>query len=373
MPEYPVVVVGAGPAGIAAASSLRDNGVDALVLERGERVAWSWLTRYDHLRLNTSKRYSHLPGLRYPRHTPVFPSRDQVIEHLETGARGLDIRFDTAAERVDRQPTGWRVTMSAGTVDARHVIVATGQQGTPNIPEWPGIPGFSGELWHSSEYRNPARFVGARVLVVGCGSSGTEIANDLVSGGAAKVWMATRTPPNILLRTGPAGVSGATIARPLFHLPPRLADRIARVARLKAIGDLAPFGLPVPDEGPFARSARLGVAPAIVDMTVIESIKAGLIEVVSAPVSFDGDRVLLHDGTGVRPDVVICATGYRTGLDALVGHLGVLDDRGLPVAFRGEPAAPGLRFLGFMPRPSQIGYASTRARRIAREIAAELG
>ncbi|WP_286150247.1 hypothetical protein [Mycobacterium sp. ST-F2] len=227
-------------------------------------------------------------------------------------------------------------------------------------------------MLHSSGYRSASRFVGARVLVVGCGSSGMEIANELVTGGASQVWMATRTPPNILLRTGPAGVPGNAIATPLYHLPTRIADKIARIARLRAVGDLASFGLPIPEEGPFARSARLGVAPSIVDMDVIDAIKAGRIEVVSAPASFDGDAVRLTDGTRVHPDAVICATGYRRGLDGLVGHLGVLDARGAPLARNGEVVLDGLRFLGYQPRPSQFGYACRRSRRIARDIAAGL-
>lgn len=372
MPEYPVVVVGAGPVGVAMALSLRHRGISTLVIERGEGVGWSWRARYDSLHLNTGKLSSHLPGVRYPRHTSTFPSRDEVVQHLETGAEALDIRFNTVAERIDRRSVGWRLTTSTGAVDTRNVVVATGHEHTPYLPEWDGVQRFTGQLLHSSEFRNAEPFVGARVLVIGCGSSGMEIANELVTGGATKVWMASRTPPNILLRTGPAGLPGNAIATPLYHLPTRIADRIARIARLRLIGDLASFGLPIPEEGPFARSARLGVAPSIVDMAVIEAIKAGLIEVVSAPASFVGDVVQLIDETQVHPDAVVCATGYRRGLDGLVGHLGVLDERGAPLARSGEVVLDGLRFLGYQPRPSQFGYACKRSRSIARDIAAGL-
>jgi hypothetical protein len=203
------------------------------------------------------------------------------------------------------------------------------------------------------------------VLVVGCGSSAMEIAHDVAAGGAARVWMA----PNIMMRSGPGGLPGDVIATPLYHLPPPIADRIARRARLRAIGDLTKFGLPIPDEGPFSRSARLGVAPALVDMAVINAIKVGVIEVVKSPGSFDGSAVSLVDGTRLHPDIVVCATGYRRGLEPLVGHLGVLDERGVPLATCGQPVADGLRFLGFLPRPSQIGYTSKRARRVANDIA----
>ncbi|HEY9305405.1 MAG TPA: NAD(P)/FAD-dependent oxidoreductase, partial [Mycobacterium sp.] len=333
------------------------------------QVASAWRNRYDHLRLNTGKQFSHLPRRRYPRGTPTFPSRDQVVEHIEGSACGLDIRFKTMVERIDRGQGSWWLHTSAGDIKARQVIVATGYDHTPHMPEWPGMQGFTGELLHSSAYRNPNRCAGKRVLVVGSGSSGMEIAYDVATGGAAGVWMAVRTPPNIMLRSGPGGLPGDVIATPLYHLPVRIADMLARRARLQTIGDLTEFGLPIPDEGPFSRAARLGIAPALVDMALIDAIKDGVIEVVKPPQSFDDGAVSLQGGTRLRPDVVVCATGYRRGLESLVGHLEVLDERGVPRFPRGESVAEGLRFLGFLPRPSQLGYTCKRARRIANEVA----
>jgi hypothetical protein len=172
-----------------------------------------------------------------------------------------------------------------------------------------------------------------------------------------------------MLRRGPGGLPGDVIATPLYHLPERIADSLARRARLLAIGDLTEFGLPIPDEGPFSRGTRLGLAPALVDMSVIDAIKDGVIEVVKPPHSFDGCVVSLLGGRRLHPDVVVCATGYRRGLEPLVGHLEVLDERGVPRFPRGESVAEGLRFLGFLPRPSQLGYSCKRARHIANEIA----
>jgi cation diffusion facilitator CzcD-associated flavoprotein CzcO len=275
-------------------------------------------------------------------------------------------------QRIECGPGGWRLRTSAGDIDARHVVVATGYDHTPHMPEWPGMHRFAGELLHSSEYRNPTRYTGKRVLVVGCGSSGMEIAHNLATGGAAKVWMAVRTPPNIMLRSGPAGLPGDVIATPLYHFSPRFADEVARRARLHAIGDLTRFGLPIPDEGPFSHGARLGLAPALVDMDVINAIKDGAIEVVKPPESFDSGTASLVDGTRLQPDVMICATGYRRRLESLVSHLGVLDEHGVPLATSGEAVADGLRFLGFLPRPSQIRYAAGRSRRMANEIANSL-
>jgi hypothetical protein len=261
---------------------------------------------------------------------------------------------------------------TAGDFDTRQVVVATGFDHSPHVPDWPGMHSFTGALLHSSEYRNPARYTDKRVLVVGSGSSGMEIAHDLVTGGADKVWIGVRTPPNIMLRSGPAGLPGDLIATPLYHLPPRIADRIARRARLMAMGDMTEFGLPVPDEGPFTRGRRLSVAPSLVDMEVIDAIRERSIEVVKSPESFNGDTVSLVDGTQLQPDAVICTTGYRRGLDAIVGHLDVLDEHGAPRMLAPAAAAEGLRFLGFLARPSMLGYAARLSRRMAKQIVAEL-
>jgi len=204
---------------------------------------------------------------------------------------------------------------------------------------------------------------------VGAGSSGMEIAHDLARGGAAKVWLSVRTPPNVMPRMGPAGRSNDVISRPLFHLPPRLADAISRRARLAAFGDLTEFGLPIPEEGPFSRAHRLHVAPSIVDPEVIDAFRAGSVEVVDAVTAFEGSSVVLTDRIRLDADVVIAATGYRTGLEPLVGGLGVLTDAGVPKVGGDVQAEPGLWFLGLWSRPSLVGYTSKQAERLAARIA----
>jgi hypothetical protein len=147
---------------------------------------------------------------------------------------------------------------------------------------------------------------------------------------------------------------------------------VAAVGRRLDIGDLTEYGLPVPEEGLMTRFRRTRQAPAIVDKEVIESIKAGRIEIVRGVESLDEAGVTLAGGARVEPDVVICATGYRRGLEPLVGHLGVLDDSGSPRAVAETPAAPGLRFIGYVPRPGGLGYMAKEARRAAKAIAHEL-
>jgi hypothetical protein len=374
MSERQIVVVGAGQSGLSAALSLKDLGLDPLVLERADAVASAWRGRYDRLKLNTWRAHSHLPDRPFPKGTPTFPSRDQVVQHLERHAAedGIEFRFGIEVERIDRDGDRWLVTTREGNVRSRQVVVATGYENDPFIPDWPGRDRFAGEFLHARDYKRPAPFAGRRVLVVGPGCTGMEIAFDLAEGGAAKVWLSARTPPNVLLREGPAGVPGDVIGSVLLHAPVRFADWFANFGRRMDVGDLTELGLPVPEEGVFSRMYRLGVAPAIIDKEILGAIKSGAIEIVRGVESLDPRDVALADGATVEPDAIICATGYRRGLEPLVGHLDVLGERGVPRALGPEPAAPGLRFVGYVPRPGGLGYMAKEAKRAARLIKSEL-
>jgi cation diffusion facilitator CzcD-associated flavoprotein CzcO len=366
MNQREAVVVGAGPAGLASAAELERRGVRALVLERADAVGASWRGRYDRLRLNSSRWTSQLPGARYARGTGVFPPRDEVVRYLEdyASSHALDVRFNTSVERIDRDGDAWRLRTSTGDVVARHVIVATGYDHTPQIPSWPGREAFSGRLLHAAEYRSPAAFRDADVLVVGSGCSGMEIAYDLATGGAGRVRLAVRTSPNILVRTP----LGPILGRLVLKLGTARADTIMRAAQRRTVGDLAPYGLPIPEEGMASRLARLGVAPAIIDKETIQAIKDRRFEVVAAVERLESSGVGLADGSRVEPDAVIAATGYRTALEPMVGHLGVLDERGNPRVRSGE-AAPGMRFIGYIPRPGQFGRMGKEAASAADGIA----
>jgi len=374
MSGHRVVVVGAGPSGVAAAVSLRDRGLCPLLVDRADEVGASWRGRYDRLKLNTPRDCSHLPDRPYPEGTPIYPTRADVVEHLHRHAHedGIELWLGTDVHRIDRRSGGWRLQTSRGDVDARHVVVATGYEHTPVIPDWPGKDGFTGELLHSAQYRNPASYLGKRVLVVGGGSSGFEIVTDVAAGGAAKAWLSLRTPPNILPLCGIGESRGDVITSLACRVPRRLADPLSRLARRINFGDLTEFGLPVPAEGPFARVARIGKAPAIVERRVIDAIRDRSVEVVAEIEAFDGATVSLRGGVEIEPDVVISATGYRRGLEPLVGHLGVLDEHAVPRA-AGEIAAPeGLWFIGFVCVPALIGSVAEQSQHVAQRIADEL-
>jgi cation diffusion facilitator CzcD-associated flavoprotein CzcO len=372
--EYEVVVIGAGHGGIASALALKDRGVAALVLDESDQVASRWQARYDRLRLNSARPTSHLPGRPYPKGTPMFPTRDQVVEHIQGHARDarLELLLETRVQRLSRGNGGWAVETGKGEINARQVVVATGYENEPLVPEWDGRESFGGELIHSAEYRNADCFRSRRVLVVGSGCSGMEIAHDLAAGGAAKVWLAVRTPPTIISREGPGGLPGEWIGAALLHFPTRFGNAVARFGSRQDFGDLSEYGLPVPKEGLMTRFRRDGTVPSIVDKEVIQAVKERKVEVVGAVKSVHPAGVILADGTRVEPDAIICATGYRRALEPLVGPLNVLDDRGSPAVPAPKPAAPGLRFVGYTSRPGALGFISRQAKQSAKAIAREL-
>jgi len=365
------IVIGAGPAGLASAAMLQRVGVETLVVDRADSVGHSWRGHYDRLRLHTVRWLSHLPGFRIPRRCGRWVARDDVVRYLEAYAvrHGLEIRLGTAVDRIDRDGDRWRVRTSTGDLDAAYVVVATGHNHTPVLPDWPGAEGFTGELLHASAYRTGAAYAGRSVLVVGSGNTGTEIAVDLVDNGTADVAISVRTPPHIVLREK-YGVPSLALGVLFRRLPVKLFDRIAAAMRRIDIGDLSAYGLPTPADGLYERLLRDDSVP-IVDVGFLDALKSGRITVVPAVEAFEGDHVLLADGSVRRADVVVAATGYRRGLDGLVGHLGVLDPTGRPTV-RGaatHPGAPKLWFTGYTnPISGMFRELGIDAKRIARAV-----
>jgi putative flavoprotein involved in K+ transport len=363
-----IAIVGAGAAGLATAALLRRAGRSPVVLEAGPEPGAAWRERYDRMRLHTPRLLSGLPERRIPRRYGRWVARDDLLEYFReyAAAEGIEIR---AGVRVERLDPGWRLTTSAGDIEARHAVVATGYNGRPRLPDWPGRDTFSGELLHSSQYRNAEPFRGREVLVVGAGNSGAEIATDLAEGGAARTRLSVRTPPQIV-RRATAGIPAQLIGMAIRKMPPDWVDPVSKALRRVAIPDLAQFGLPRPEHGVRTAFLATGTVP-ILDVGIVDAVRRGAVEVVASVEGFDGADVLLADGTRLQPDAVIAATGFDAGLEPLVGHLGVLGPRGLPVKTDGEPALPGLWFVGFVPTlGGQLRDGGIAARKVAAAVAA---
>jgi putative flavoprotein involved in K+ transport len=343
-----VTVLGAGAAGLAVAARLKALGVDCVVLERGPGVASSWRGRYDRLHLHTIRRLSGLPGFPIPREYGRWVKRDDLVRYLEAYAErfGIDVRTGTAVERVKPGADGWSLQLGDGSEQsARTLVVATGYLHTPVVPQWPGLPAWTGTLLHSAEYRNPEPFRGQDVLVVGPGNSGSEIASDLADGGAASVRLAIRTPPHIVRREKagwPAQMNGVLLG----GLPEPVFNAMAAAMSRLEMPDLRPYGIDRPAEGLKTRLRTKRYVP-VQDVGIVRDVMSGRVRPVAAVQGFTATSVLLTDGTSVQPDTVIAATGYGTGLRDLFEDPSLFDETGVPLVHGGAPARPGLFFMGY--------------------------
>jgi putative flavoprotein involved in K+ transport len=369
------VVIGGGPGGLGAAAELRRRGIQVLVIDQASELGSTWRSAYDRVHLNTVAWVSHLPGRRVPWSAGRWPTRDAYLAYLEQYARErrLDIRLGVTAERVDREREGWRVVTDEDDILADQVVVATGHCDVPTIPAWPGRDAFTGRLIHSSEYRNAAPWAGRRALVVGAGNSGAEIAVDLADAGA-DVLLSIRTPPHVVApEVGP--VPSQLVGIALRYVPVGLVDRFVASRSSAAFGDLTELGLEHPSEGVATRHRRDAAIP-IVDFGFVHALRRRLIGPVAGVAALEPTGAVLADGRHVEADVIVAATGFRTRLADLVGHLGVVDDRGLPIVHgaRTHPDAPGLRFIGFTnPLTGNLREMRLDARRIGRAAARQAG
>jgi putative flavoprotein involved in K+ transport len=341
------IIIGAGPAGLAAAATLKQQGVPCTVLERAPSVGASWQGRYDSLRLHTVRWLSCLPGAPIPRRYGRWVARDDLVDYLHDYARRFDIAPELGVEvtRVDRSDNGWQIHTSSGAREAPAVIVATGYSRTPHVPDWPGRTAFPGPLLHSSAYREPSPYAGQHVLVVGAGNSAAEIAVDLVDV-AEQVELSVRTPPNIV-RRDTLGVPSQLFGIALKHAPEPVMNLLSTALRRISVPNLADHGLPAPAGDGFTQFLRTRTVP-ILDHGFVNAVRAGCITVVPAVEGFAGAEVCLAGGSSTSPDAVISATGYRPALEPIVGHLGVLDETGMPRVHGATtlPDAPRLYFVG---------------------------
>ena len=357
-----VVVIGAGPGGLAAAAAIQATGRRVVVLDRAPHVGHTWRQHYDRLHLHTPRELSHLPGLKIPRSFGRWVSRDDVVSYLELYAahHRLDLRLGTEVVGLARAEgagagsgsgsgsgAGWRVELAGGEVlRAPNVVVATGYNNTPKPMTWPGLETFTGEVVASSAYKNGRPYAGRSVLVVGPGNTGAEISTDLAECGAGPVWLAVRTAPHILPRSQfgwPTQGTGVLVR----HLPAPVVDRIGAVLGRVMEPDLTAYGMPKATAGLYTQVLN-GRVP-VQDVGIIAAIRERRVLPVPAVEAFDGDAVVLDGGRRIRPEVVVVATGYVAALEGLVGHLGVLDECGLPVVHGAvsAPGALGLWFTGF--------------------------
>jgi putative flavoprotein involved in K+ transport len=340
-PELPVLIVGAGPAGLATAHELARRRIPYRLFERGPTLGTSWVNAYDSLRLHTGRHMSVLPGSAYPSGTPLFPTRAQFVDYLRDYVDRASIRVETGSNVRELRRVGdvWVADVDGAEVQGSAVVMAAGIMSNPVLPNIPGREHFERKIIHSVDYRRPDEYRGKRVLVVGVGNSGGEIASELGASGA-DVTILVRQGANVVPRTI-AGIPIQYLAVYIRRLPPGGRNAVALLLRKLSEIRVSSEILPRP---PWTALDRIPV----IGFHLIEAIRAGRVRVKLGAIDrFDRSSVIFGDATNHEFDGVILATGFAPALNPL-GALIRRDERGFPLRTDNITSAdqPALWFVG---------------------------
>ncbi|AEF38618.1 flavin-containing monooxygenase [Hoyosella subflava] len=386
--ELEVLIVGAGQAGLMTAAYLRYFGVNALVIDKHDRVGDNWRKRYSSLFLHNTINMNHFPMLRFPEHYPQYLPKDVLGEWLETYSRYLDLDVWTSTDFVggeyDEANKSWSATVVTASgekrvLHPRHIVLATGGiGGKPNVPNLPGLDKFAGKVMHSSEFHDSDEYQGKSAIVIGMGSSAHDIARDLCNHGA-KVTMVQRSPvvinsveiANSAYAAGYAdGVPielgdiryGLALINSLRVASSKMAHQIGKEADAELHRGLEAAGVVLGDghdnSGWLDLFLRTG-GGYYLNAGASELIISGDIKVIQADqiTTFTEAGAQLADGTTRNADLVLLATGYQNrkvevaeqfGQEVAdrVGDIARLTDEGEWANMWSQTAQRGLWFSG---------------------------
>ncbi|KAJ4767496.1 Flavin-containing monooxygenase [Rhynchospora pubera] len=360
------IIIGAGPSGLAIAASLTGLSVPYIILERSTGIADLWRNHtYDRLSLHLPKQFCELPHLPFPPNFPIYPSKSQFLQYLETYTSHFSItpQFskNVIEARFDSSSSVWRVkakNSNGGVVVyvSKWIVVATGENAEPVIPIVKGRERFKGDVLHSGEYRNGDRYKGKKVLVIGCGNSGMEICLDLFDHGALPL-------------LDMFGVSTFDLAVKLLKgLPVKLVDQFLVLASKMILGDAEKYGLRRPKVGPLEIKNITGKSP-VLDVGALSLIKSGKIKVVPEVETFTTNGGRFIDGNEITFDSILFATGYRSNVPLWLKNCDFFTGDGkpknaFPYGWKGEN---GLYTVGFTGKG--LYGASSDALKVAQDIA----
>lgn len=356
-----VCVIGAGVSGVCAMKELDRAGVPFEAFDERSGAGGIW--RYQEapgrtcawasLHMNSPRGTYQFSDYPMPAHYPDFPSRQQVLDYLESaidhyGLRA-GLRLNRRVERVEPVAGGWRVTLDGGAASVyRAVVVANGHHNEPSLPRVEGS--FAGRMIHSGEYRHREAFAGQRVLVVGYGNSGAQIAVD-VSQAAREVLLSMRSGTWIF----PHYIRGVRIDR---WLDPRRVGLLPHWADDALVTGLYRLFIGRPDRHGLPRPRRgLGSTFPTIAENLVNRIGDGRIRVVREPARYDGTSATFGDGEIAEVDAVINATGYRMTFPFLDPQLLHAEDNRMRLYMRTfHPRHPMLSVIGGYQAQAQWGF-----------------
>ncbi|GKC58771.1 probable indole-3-pyruvate monooxygenase YUCCA10 [Tanacetum coccineum] len=372
--ETVVVIVGAGPAGIATSACLNLLNIPNVVLEREDCYASLWQKKaYDRLKLHLAKNFCELPHMPFPLSTPTFVPKNMFVEYLHNYVYhfNVDPLYQRSVESAlyDKTTKKWEVTaknMVSGLVEeyiGEFLVVATGENSEGVIPSVSGLDSFKGSVMHSTEYENGRKFGDKNVLVVGAGNSGMEIAYDLCNWGA-QTSIVVRNPVHV--------VSKELVQLGMYllkYVPCTYVDKVVLMFSKLLYGDLGAFGIRRPSKGPFLLKHETGRSP-VIDVGTISWIMSKDIKVMPAIKDIEDDMIQFADGQKGQFDAIVFATGFKSTVRKWLKDDGDLfNEKGMPKRrspnhWKGED---GIYCVGFA-RGGLFGI-SNDAKNIANDIA----
>ncbi|KAJ1276540.1 hypothetical protein BS78_05G221800 [Paspalum vaginatum] len=331
-----VLIVGAGPAGLATAACLTQLSIPYVIVEREDCSASLWRNRaYDRLKLHLAKEFCELPYMSYPAEAPTYIPKVQFIRYLDDYIERFNIRpkyhTDVKSCTYDLDNQCWftlvhdMATSVVVRYTSRFLVVASGENSAENIPKIPGFNDFAGEAIHSSRYKSGSAYSRKNVLVVGCGNSGMEISYDLASHGANRT-IVVRSPVHVV--TKEIIRCGMTLVQ---HMPMKTVDDLLVRMSNSVFGDLSRHGIVRPELGPLLLKAKTGRS-AVIDVGTIGLIKKGTIKVVGSISKIKGNIVEFEGRKASTFDAIVFATGYNSTANTWLKQDGesMLNDDGLP-------------------------------------------
>ncbi|KAK7316962.1 hypothetical protein RJT34_00805 [Clitoria ternatea] len=336
MEEVKVIVVGAGPSGLAISACLSQNSISHLILEKEECNASLWRKNtYDRVNLHLANEFCYLPLMPHPPTAPTFLSKHDFLKYIDTYVARFNItpRYCRLVESAvhDHVEDKWRVETKNtrdGSLEvyvAKFLVIATGENSEGYIPDLPGLSSFEGEILHSKHYKSGSKYESKEVLVVGCGNSGMEIAYDLYNWGA-NTSIVIRNPVHVLSKE--LIYQGM---RMLQRLPVNVVDTIITFLANMKYGDLSKYGISRPKKGPFFLKNVTGRSP-VLDVGTIRRIKDGAIKVFPSHIArIENKKVVFGNNMEKEFDAIVMATGYKSVANTwLKDYKYVLNDDGRP-------------------------------------------
>ncbi|GMI85801.1 YUCCA 10 [Hibiscus trionum] len=334
MRKEPVIIVGAGPSGLATAACLNHHSIPYVILEREDCFASLWKKySYDRLHLHLDKQFCQLPHMSFPDSSPSFLSKHLFTSYLDDYVSRFKIsplyRRNVESAEFEEATGKWIVkarNLVYGEVEEFNgggLVVASGEASNPFTPEIEGLAAFPGDILHSTQFKNGKNFKNQKVLVVGCGNSGMEIALDLANHGA-QTSLVVRSPVHILSKD--MTHLGMIL---LKYIPVNMVDWLMVMLGKLVYGDMSKYGITRPEEGPFLMKDAYGKYP-IVDVGTSQKIKSREIQVVPGISGIRGNEVVFENRKTHPFDAIVFCTGFKRSTNVwLKGDDYLLNDDGL--------------------------------------------